>query len=178
MNESDLVEALRAGTIAGAGLDVYAQEPVDPANPLLSMDNVLATPHIAGCTRQNYEGMGGFSRTTSHVQTRRCSQPLRESGSSAREMKEPFTLRSQRPQRNDLKRQEPAAPGSSATGLGCTVSLPMSLRNLRISFEGSSFFSSSVARTGESARLPFPCVRQRNHSCRPVCVSRLRLCES
>lgn len=58
VNESDLVEALRAGTIAGAGLDVYVQEPVDPANPLLSMDNVLATPHIAGCTRQNYEGIG------------------------------------------------------------------------------------------------------------------------
>lgn len=58
VNEHDLVEALRAGTIAGAGLDVYAQEPVDPANPLLSMDSVLATPHIAGCTRQNYEGIG------------------------------------------------------------------------------------------------------------------------
>jgi phosphoglycerate dehydrogenase-like enzyme len=58
VNESDLLDALQTRIIGGAGLDVYAQEPVDPANPLLSMDNVLATPHIAGCTRQNYEGIG------------------------------------------------------------------------------------------------------------------------
>ena len=35
----------RAGRIAGAGLDVFEQEPVDPANPLLRMDNVIVTPH-------------------------------------------------------------------------------------------------------------------------------------
>jgi phosphoglycerate dehydrogenase-like enzyme len=58
VNEADLLEALTAGTIAGAGLDVYSQEPVDPANPLLSLENVVATPHVGGATRQNYEGIG------------------------------------------------------------------------------------------------------------------------
>lgn len=58
VNERDLLEALKSGTIQGAGLDVYALEPVDPENPFLSMPNVFATPHVAGATRQNYEGIG------------------------------------------------------------------------------------------------------------------------
>lgn len=45
VDEPALIEALRGGTIAGAGLDVFEQEPVDPANPLLGMDNVIVTPH-------------------------------------------------------------------------------------------------------------------------------------
>ena len=45
VDEPALIEALRAHGIAGAGLDVFEQEPVDPANPLLRMDNVIVTPH-------------------------------------------------------------------------------------------------------------------------------------
>ena len=58
VNEPDLIEALNTGAIAGAGLDVFCGEPIDSSNPLLSMDNVFATPHVGGVTRQNYEEMG------------------------------------------------------------------------------------------------------------------------
>ncbi len=44
----DLVEALRAGEIAGAGLDVFEQEPLPAAHPLWTMPGVLLTPHTAG----------------------------------------------------------------------------------------------------------------------------------
>ena len=46
--EQDLFEACRDGVIAGAGLDAIRQEPVDPANPLLTLDNVIIYPHIGG----------------------------------------------------------------------------------------------------------------------------------
>lgn len=45
-----LGEVLERGGIKGAGLDVFAQEPLDPAHPLLRLPNVVATPHIAGVT--------------------------------------------------------------------------------------------------------------------------------
>jgi phosphoglycerate dehydrogenase-like enzyme len=44
----DLVAALRAGEIAGAGLDVFEQEPLPPDHPLWTMPGVLITPHTAG----------------------------------------------------------------------------------------------------------------------------------
>jgi D-3-phosphoglycerate dehydrogenase len=45
-----LVAALATRRNAGAGLDVYWEEPTDPADPLLAMDNVVATPHVGGVT--------------------------------------------------------------------------------------------------------------------------------
>ena len=44
------MEALNKGIIAGAGLDVLEKEPVDKDNPLLKMEQVVVTPHIAGMT--------------------------------------------------------------------------------------------------------------------------------
>jgi phosphoglycerate dehydrogenase-like enzyme len=58
VNERDLIEALQKRKIAGAGLDVFNDEPLDPASPLLTMENVFATPHVGGATRQNVEAVG------------------------------------------------------------------------------------------------------------------------
>jgi len=58
VNETDLLESLRSGAIAGAGLDVFTQEPLPQDHPFLTMENVIATPHVAGATRENYDGIG------------------------------------------------------------------------------------------------------------------------
>lgn len=59
IQESALVEALRTGRIAGAGLDVFEQEPPERDNPLLAMDNVIVSPHSMAWTQQ---GLAGNSR--------------------------------------------------------------------------------------------------------------------
>lgn len=50
IDQKDFVEALQNKTIAGAAIDVYWQEPVPANHPLLSMRNVVLTPHMAGLT--------------------------------------------------------------------------------------------------------------------------------
>src|ERR1700754_3963517 len=57
-DEAALLEALRNKSIAGAGLDVWSKEPPPPEHPLLQFDNVLASPHTAGVTREARENMG------------------------------------------------------------------------------------------------------------------------
>jgi len=58
IDEPALVAALQSGRLAGAGLDTFAMEPVDPANPLLVMPNVVCTPHIAAFTTDAAVQMG------------------------------------------------------------------------------------------------------------------------
>ncbi len=50
-----LYKALKEGKIAGAAIDTYEDEPIDSRNPLLSLNNIIITPHIAGATRSTAE---------------------------------------------------------------------------------------------------------------------------
>ncbi len=60
-NETDLTEALNSGKIWGAGLDVTNPEPMQPDNPLLSMENVAVLPHIGSAT---VEARNKMAKTT------------------------------------------------------------------------------------------------------------------
>ena len=55
VDEGALIEALRAGEIRGAGLDVYRDEPLPAASPLWQMENVCLTPHVAGVSARFWE---------------------------------------------------------------------------------------------------------------------------
>ncbi len=70
VNEADLLEALRSRKIAGAGLDVFEQEPpID--NPLLQLDNVVVTPHAAG---GRWWPSAAANGRRSRSSTRRCGR--------------------------------------------------------------------------------------------------------
>jgi phosphoglycerate dehydrogenase-like enzyme len=55
VDEAALVQALQSRTIAGAGLDVFDQEPLPPSHPLTVLDNTLLVPHIGYVTREQYQ---------------------------------------------------------------------------------------------------------------------------
>ena len=55
VDEAALVAALTSGHLRGAGLDVFAEEPVDPANPLLALPTVVAAPHMAWLTPETLD---------------------------------------------------------------------------------------------------------------------------
>jgi D-3-phosphoglycerate dehydrogenase len=57
-DEEALAEALRGKTIAGAGLDVWEDEPPPHDHPLMAFDNVMVSPHVAGSTIEARENMG------------------------------------------------------------------------------------------------------------------------
>jgi len=52
VNEADLCQALSEKVIAGAGLDVFAKEPLPPDSPLLKLDNAVLTPHLGASTEE------------------------------------------------------------------------------------------------------------------------------
>ena len=55
VNGQALYKALKEGWIAGAGLDVMEKEPPDPNDPLLTLDNLVVTPHYASYTEEAYQ---------------------------------------------------------------------------------------------------------------------------
>jgi D-3-phosphoglycerate dehydrogenase len=64
VDRAALVEALRNGRLTGAGLDVFHQEPIDPADPLLSLPQVVCTPHVGA---QTVETMAEIGRNVCRV---------------------------------------------------------------------------------------------------------------
>ena len=55
VNQDELIAALESGEIAGAGLDVFEDEPLQPESPFYKMDNVIITPHVAGSFSGYYQ---------------------------------------------------------------------------------------------------------------------------
>ena len=74
VDETALVEALKGGHLAAAGLDVFAREPVAPANPLLALSNVVVTPHIAWLTPETLARSTGVARE--NCRRIMCGEPL------------------------------------------------------------------------------------------------------
>jgi len=68
-----LLAGLRSGMLGGAGLDVFWQEPIDPADPLLA-ERVTVTPHIGGVTTGSYSLM--VERVAANVERLRAGEPL------------------------------------------------------------------------------------------------------
>lgn len=56
VDQAALADALRGGWIAGAGVDVFEEEPLGPEHPFRTLPNLLGTPHLGYVTRRNYEG--------------------------------------------------------------------------------------------------------------------------
>jgi phosphoglycerate dehydrogenase-like enzyme len=57
IDEAALADALKAGTIGGAGIDVFEAEPPPADHPLFALDNVVLGPHVAGVTEASMKHM-------------------------------------------------------------------------------------------------------------------------
>jgi D-3-phosphoglycerate dehydrogenase len=73
VDEAALIEALRAGRIAGAGLDVFDVEPLPAGHPLTKLDNVVLTPHSAGIAPEVLEA--GLALAIENVRSFQSGKP-------------------------------------------------------------------------------------------------------
>jgi D-3-phosphoglycerate dehydrogenase len=63
VDEAALTAALKSRKLGAAALDVFAQEPADPKNPLFALDNVIVTPHVSAMTEEAMARMGVSAAT-------------------------------------------------------------------------------------------------------------------
>ncbi|QNH77341.1 D-2-hydroxyacid dehydrogenase family protein [Pseudomonas protegens] len=75
VDEAALIAALEQGRLAGAALDVFAEEPLPAEHPFRRLPNVLATPHIGYVSRQNYRVF--FSQMIEDLQAWHAGRPIR-----------------------------------------------------------------------------------------------------
>ncbi|THF77274.1 D-2-hydroxyacid dehydrogenase family protein [Cohnella fermenti] len=75
VDQEALIDTLRNGRIAGAGLDVYDIEPLPPSHPYRSLANVLATPHIGYVTEEAYRVF--FAQAVDNIRSFLDGRPLR-----------------------------------------------------------------------------------------------------
>ena len=75
VEEAALVDALRRRAIAGAGLDVFDQEPLPPGHPFLAMDNVVLTPHLGYVTADGYRAF--YGQTVENIAAFLAGAPVR-----------------------------------------------------------------------------------------------------
>jgi phosphoglycerate dehydrogenase-like enzyme len=75
VNEEHLVESLKSGRLAAAGLDVFTAEPLPPGHPLLALKNVVAAPHLAWLTRETLDR--SIAAALENVKRLREGLPLR-----------------------------------------------------------------------------------------------------
>ncbi|MGX1757752.1 D-2-hydroxyacid dehydrogenase family protein [Streptomyces lydicus] len=78
VDQPALLRALRENWIAGAGLDVFDQEPLPAGHPLRTLPNVLALPHLGYVTRRNYEGY--FRQAVEDITAFLAGSPIRQLG--------------------------------------------------------------------------------------------------
>ncbi|MFI0223327.1 D-2-hydroxyacid dehydrogenase family protein [Streptomyces lydicus] len=76
VDQPALLQALRENWIAGAGLDVFEQEPLPADHPLRTLPNVLALPHLGYVTRRNYEGY--FQQAVEDITAFLAGTPIRQ----------------------------------------------------------------------------------------------------
>jgi D-3-phosphoglycerate dehydrogenase len=75
VDQRALVTALQSGQIAGAGLDVFEEEPINTDDRLLQLDNVILTPHVAWCSEESRQIMA--QRTCEEIVCALSGQPAR-----------------------------------------------------------------------------------------------------
>lgn len=76
IDQAALIAALQEGRIAGAGLDVFDEEPLPPGHPLLGAPNTVLTPHLGYVSTQNYRAY--FQGAVEAIEAYLAGQPIRE----------------------------------------------------------------------------------------------------